>query len=232
MIKNDELKTTGRQRVTIIIIAIFMLLSTFALYATAIMGNGNSNTGKTVSSEKQARFNELYQKYLDAVDAQTAELSKKYFDQFSSYRSRVKAFNAADVDEVVTKDLVVGDGAEVTDKNFVDYSAYYIGWLSNESVFDSSFDDYSKPTSLRAPMPGSTNMIEGWLSGIVGMKIGGVREITIPAELAYGSTEQEDIPANSALKFVVMLIDPVQDPDFEGSAELEQLFDELYPSTY
>lgn len=226
MIKNDELKTTGRQRIVIIVIAIFMLLSTFALYASVIMGNGNSSN--TANTAKQERFNELYQKYMSLLDAQADELSDKYFTEFLSYKSRVKAFNAAGVTELKTTDLKVGTGAEVTDTEFTDYAAYYIGWLSDEKIFDSSFDDKDNPTKLKAPLEGSTNMIQGWLDGITGMKIGGVREITIPAALAYGDTEQTDIPANSPLKFVIMLIDPVSEPEFEESQELQQLLSELY----
>ena len=228
MIKNDELKTTGRQRIVIVVIAIFMLLSTFALYASVIMGGGSSSTTSTADNEKVERFNELYQKYLNAVDKQSAELSSKYFDTFVSYKSRVKAYNAADITTTTAKDLVVGTGAEVTDENFVNYSAYYIGWLSDETIFDSSFDDAANPTSLKAPLDGTTNMIEGWLEGIVGMKIGGVREISIPSALAYGDQEQGSIPANSPLKFVVMLIDPVGDPEFAESEELQQLMNDLY----
>lgn len=228
MIKNDELKTTGRQRIVIVVIAIFMLLSTFALYASVIMGGGSSSTASTADNEKVERFNELYQKYLNAVDKQSAELSSKYFDTFVSYKSRVKAYNAADITTTTAKDLVVGTGAEVTDENFVDYSAYYIGWLSDETIFDSSFDDAANPTSLKAPLEGTTNMIEGWLEGIVGMKIGGVREISIPSALAYGDQAQGSIPANSPLKFVVMLIDPVGDPEFAESEELQQLMNDLY----
>lgn len=228
MIKNDELKTTGRQRIVIVVIAIFMLLSTFALYASVIMGGGGSSTASTADNEKVERFNELYQKYLNAVDKQSAELSSKYFDTFVSYKSRVKAYNAADITTTTAKDLVVGTGAEVTDENFVNYSAYYIGWLSDETIFDSSFDDAANPTSLKAPLEGTTNMIEGWLEGIVGMKIGGVREISIPSALAYGDQAQGSIPANSPLKFVVMLIDPVGDPEFAESEELQQLMNDLY----
>ena len=228
MIKNDELKTTGRQRIVIVVIAIFMLLSTFALYASVIMGGGSSSTASTADNEKVERFNELYQKYLNAVDKQSAELSSKYFDTFVSYKSRVKAYNAADITTTTAKDLVVGTGAEVTDENFVDYSAYYIGWLSDETIFDSSFDDAANPTSLKAPLEGTTNMIEGWLEGIVGMKIGGVREISIPSALAYGDQEQGSIPADSPLKFIVMLIDPVGDPEFAESEELQQLMNDLY----
>jgi len=228
MIKNDELKTTGRQRIVIVVIAIFMLLSTFALYASVIMGGGSSSTTSTADNEKVERFNELYQKYLNAVDKQSAELSSKYFDTFVSYKSRVKAYNAADITTTTAKDLVVGTGAEVTDENFVDYSAYYIGWLSDETIFDSSFDDAANPTSLKAPLEGTTNMIEGWLEGIVGMKIGGVREISIPSALAYGDQAQGSIPADSPLKFIVMLIDPVGDPEFAESEELQQLMNDLY----
>lgn len=227
MIKNDEIKTTGRQRILIVAIAVFMLLSTFALYASIVMSaNPPANTAS--NDEKTARFNQLYQQYLDAVAEQTKQLSSEYFDEMLGYKSNVRAFNAADVHEVKTKDLKVGDGPEVTGTDFIDYSAYYIGWLSDESIFDSSFNDKNNPTSLREPLAGSPNMIQGWLEGLVGMKIGGVREITIPAELGYGSTEQDGIPANSPLKFIVKLIEPVQDPYFDGAEELQQLIEELY----
>jgi FKBP-type peptidyl-prolyl cis-trans isomerase len=52
-------------------------------------------------------------------------------------------------------------------------------------------------------------MIEGWNQGVLGMKIGGVRELTIPAELAYGETGSGKIPANSPIKFVLMTIPPL-----------------------
>jgi FKBP-type peptidyl-prolyl cis-trans isomerase len=110
--------------------------------------------------------------------------------------------------------------------------------LADEKVFDSSFDNYSTPTALDYPLTGSGTMIQGWLEGITrntddngnviwdGMRIGGVREITIPAILGYGDTDQGDIPAGSALKFVVMLIEkPEEVPVPE---ELEKLYGELY----
>ncbi|MBQ1372714.1 FKBP-type peptidyl-prolyl cis-trans isomerase [Candidatus Saccharibacteria bacterium] len=226
MIQNEELRTSGRQRVAIVVIALLMLFSTFALYAGIMIGNKGSSSG--ADEEKTARFNELYAKYIAALDEQGSKLSDKYFDDFSSYKSRVKAFNSADITKLEKKDLKVGDGAEVTDENFTAYSAYYIGWLSDETIFDSSFDNADKPTALKTPLAGSNNMIQGWIEGIVGMKIGGVRELSIPSALAYGDQAQDKIPANSPLKFVIMLLDPVEEPDFEGSEELEQLTNELY----
>ena len=55
------------------------------------------------------------------------------------------------------------------------------------------------------------------------MKIGGVRELTIPADKAYGDKAQGDkIPANSPLKFVVMAIEKpadIPEPEMPGSDE-------------
>ena len=133
------------------------------------------------------------------------------------------------------RDIVKGTGREISsttdsEGNAVaydtDYAAYYIGWLSDETIFDSSFDTTESPTSLKTPLSGSGSMIQGWLEGIEGMKIGGVREITIPSVMAYGETEQGSIPANSPLKFIIMLIE--KPAPLEVSDELEQLGQELY----
>lgn len=45
------------------------------------------------------------------------------------------------------------------------------------------------------------NFLLGWDVGIVGMKAGGERELTIPAPMAYGKKRMSDIPPNSTLKF-------------------------------
>ena len=236
MIKNEEAKTSVKMRIIILAIAIFMLGSTFALYAGIVLNY--NNPVESTTAQKQKRFEELYNEYQTKVNAQAAELSKVYFDEFVQYKNRVKSFNAAGVDELKIVDLKVGTGRELTDVSDIDYAAYYIGWLSDETVFDSSLDDYSNPTSLKDPLQGTTSMIQGWLEGITrdteddgtvyweGMRIGGVREITIPAALGYGNTEQDNIPAGSPLKFVVMLIEAPE--EIEVSEELQQLYIELY----
>lgn len=219
MIANQDLHTSPRQRIVIVFIALLMLLSTFALYASIVLSsNGSSSSAETsaLTAEEEARYQELLAEYQDKVNAQASELSSKYFDEFATFKSRVKSFNAADVTDVTWTDLKVGDGEEVNSEDFVEYSAYYIGWLSDETVFDSSFDDASKPTALNSPLAGTTEMIQGWKDGIQGMKIGGIREISIPSALGYGDQDQGSIPANSPLRFVVMLVprvDEVEVPD-------------------
>ena len=163
MIKNEDKKTTTAQRVGILGIAIFMLGATFALYAGIVI-NYDSNAAK--SAEKQAleqRLQEVYSKYSAESAAQAKELSAQHFDQFVSYKSRVTGFNGADVNELIKTDLVEGDGAEVNDLNYTDYAAYYVGWLQDGTIFDSSFNDNVNPTELKAPLAGSTGMIQGWL---------------------------------------------------------------------
>jgi hypothetical protein len=50
-------------------------------------------------------------------------------------------------------------------------------------------------------------VIKGWTDGTVGMKVGGVRELTIPSDQAYGATGSgTNIPPNTPLKFVIMVI--------------------------
>lgn len=217
MISNEERHTTPRQRIALGLVALFMLGATLALYASAVITYGGNDKNSTSSTDSSA-LTELSEK----LEARIKTLSDQYFSEFSSYKAHVKAFNAADVTAVTTTDLKVGSGAMVTDANFTDYCAYYIGWLADETVFDSSFDSFDSPTTLGMPLVGTTSMIQGWMDGIVGMKIGGVREIAIPAELAYGSSEAGSIPANSPLKFVVMLI--------ERDSELASLYLQLYGS--
>ncbi len=227
MIKNEERKTTVGQRIVIGVIALFMLAATFMLYATMVLNFNNQSAKNAELEAKEQRLQEVYAEYTAQVQAQAAELSTKYFDEFNSYRPRVVAYNGADAQSELTwTDLKEGEGAEVTDSSFVDYAAYYVGWLQGGTVFDSSFNDANDPTSLKAPLDGTQDMIQGWLDGIVGMKIGGVREITIPSTLGYGDNEQGNIPAGSPLKFIVMLIDPV--PEVEASQELTDLYTEVY----
>lgn len=236
MIKNEEVKTSPKQRIVIILIAIFMLGSTFALYAGIVLNY--NQPAKTANTEKEARFNKLYEEYQNELDQQAKILSNTYFPEFSQYKGRVRSFNAASANELKVEDLKIGSGRELTTITDYNYAAYYIGWLADETIFDSSFDNNSAPTALSRPLTGTSAMIQGWLEGISrntddngnviweGMRIGGIREITIPAVLAYGDQDNGTIPAGSPLKFVVMIIEKPE--DVPVSEELEQLYAELY----
>ncbi len=99
------------------------------------------------------------------------------------------------------RDIKVGTGPEVKNGDVV--TVDYKGWLDNGKVFDTSKKIGCEPLSFAV---GQGRVIPGWDQGIPGMKVGGERELKIPADLAYGDEEQPGIPANSTLHFTVELL--------------------------
>ncbi|WP_394850980.1 FKBP-type peptidyl-prolyl cis-trans isomerase [Pendulispora brunnea] len=98
-------------------------------------------------------------------------------------------------------DEVVGTGREAKSGDKV--KVHYTGTLMNGKKFDSS-RDRGDPFEFKL---GAGSVIKGWDQGVVGMKIGGKRKLTIPYDLAYGEAgHPPDIPAKAALKFDVELI--------------------------
>jgi len=99
--------------------------------------------------------------------------------------------------------LRTGTGAVV--KSGATVSASYVGALAKTGVIFGS-------TESTGPQTFSLNsVIEGWQLGIPGMKVGGTRELIIPAGLAYGSKGNSSIPPNADLVFLVT-IDSVKNP--------------------
>jgi len=226
MIKNSDVKTSPKQRIFFALVAVFLLATTFMLYAGMVLTNNSQQSSANSSNEFMTRYNAWQTKRQAEIDAYGDELSAKYFDTFKPYKDKVKAYNAADVTDIIKKDYVIGDGEEIADGTTdYEYSAYYIGWLSDGTIFDSSFDNIDNPSKLKFPLEGSGQMVQGWLEGISGMRIGGIRAITMPAVLGYGDTDNGVIPAGSALKFVVMLVPKAEEP--EMSAELEAEYQEI-----
>ena len=97
-------------------------------------------------------------------------------------------------------DLVVGTGAEAKKGDTV--RVHYTGWLTDGTKFDSSLD---RGRLFAFPLGGG-RVIKGWDEGVVGMKIGGKRKLTIPPEMGYGARGAGGlIPPNATLVFEVEL---------------------------
>jgi peptidylprolyl isomerase len=101
-----------------------------------------------------------------------------------------------------TKELITGTGAEA--KNGDTVTVNYVGVLyKNGKVFNASWET-KEPFSFTL---GKGQVIAGWDQGVPGMKVGGRRELIIPAALAYGAKgSPPKIPANEPLVFVVDLL--------------------------
>jgi len=99
------------------------------------------------------------------------------------------------------EDIRVGTGAEAKAGQTVD--VHYVGTLTDGRKFDSS-RDRGAPFSF--PL-GAGRVIQGWDQGVAGMKVGGLRKLTIPPHLGYGSRGAGGvIPPNATLIFEVELL--------------------------
>ena len=101
------------------------------------------------------------------------------------------------------EDLVEGEGAEATGPGQTLF-VHYTGRLEDGTKFDSSLD---RDEPLSFPL-GVGYVIKGWDEGMVGMKVGGKRRLTIPPELGYGARGAGGvIPPNATLVFEVELME-------------------------
>jgi FKBP-type peptidyl-prolyl cis-trans isomerase FkpA len=178
--------TRKSQRIFIWVIAAVMALGTLGAYFAVILQNNNEQDEVT----KQQEF---MKQYAEQMKANNAPLDGYQAEKFS----------VSDASTFKSEDLVTGEGAEATkDTN---NTLSYFGWTPDGTIFDSSNkkDGSGKAFTFK---PADGGAIEGWVQGVPGMKAGGVRKLTIPAELAYGAQgSQPLIEPNTPLVFIIKL---------------------------
>ncbi len=102
-------------------------------------------------------------------------------------------------DELRVEDLVTGKGeTAISGSNLV---VHYTGTLTSGTQFDSSLG--KDPLRFRL---GARRVIKGWDQGLLGMKVGGKRRLTVPPRLGYGDKAVGPIPPRSHLLFEVELL--------------------------
>ncbi len=123
-------------------------------------------------------------------------------------------YQGGTVTALATHDIKVGDGARA--EPGMEVLVQYTGWLYDARAADHhgrEFDSTSKHggTPFRFVL-GTGQVIKGWDQGVVGMRVGGERELVIPPDLAYGSRGAGGgvIPPNAPLVFRVTLVDAVK----------------------
>lgn len=104
-------------------------------------------------------------------------------------------------DELRIEDIRLGEGKEVVRGALI--TTQYRGSLEDGSVFDSSWER-GKPFQC---VIGTGRVIKGWDIGLMGMRVGGVRRLFVPARLGYGERQVGAIPPNADLQFEIALLE-------------------------
>jgi len=144
----------------------------------------------------------FYMDFISLSNEVTSDLDQEQIDELlDENQDNQSEVNVERNEEVQIEDLIVGEGVEAKDGDKI--TVNYVGTLTDGTKFDNSYDR-NKPFVFTL---GNGEVIQGWDEGILGMKIGGKRKLTIPPSLGYGESGSGDvIPPNSTLIFEVELI--------------------------
>jgi peptidylprolyl isomerase len=165
---------------------VVILISTGALTAFAIIQSNQSNNTSSTSSTTTNPQTCQTDATVSAAPVPTPVVYKP----------------SGKVTSLQITDLSTGSGAAAKAGDCL-VMKYYGTLATDGTVFDENF---TKPTGFQFPL-GQGQVIQGWDQGLVGMKVGGMRRLVIPAALAYGAQSPSPaIPANSDLVFVVKLV--------------------------
>ena len=103
--------------------------------------------------------------------------------------------------EITIEELTVGTGATAVVGDVV--TVHYTLFLANGT----RARELATTPGSRSPFQiGAGRVIPGFERGVLGMRVGGKRRVTIPPDLAYGSTGQGPIPPNATIRFEIELV--------------------------
>ncbi len=115
----------------------------------------------------------------------------------------------SNITELQKQDAKVGTGAEAQSGREV--TVHYTGWLYDGAKADHKGNKFDSSRDRNEPFAfhlGGGEVIPGWDEGVVGMKVGGQRTLTIPPQMGYGARGAGGvIPPNATLVFDVELLD-------------------------
>ena len=113
-----------------------------------------------------------------------------------------------DMNELIKTDVKPGDGAVAKAGQSV--TVHYTGWLYDAATTDHKGKKFDSSRDRNEPFVfqlGAGQVIKGWDQGVEGMKVGGQRTLTIPADMGYGARGAGGvIPPNATLLFDVELL--------------------------
>lgn len=183
------------QRLGIWIIAIVMTVGTIGSFAVIILANNNSTQDQAqLTKDAAAQQAAAAQQQVTAAQA-----NANNSEGFGGYTA--SSFDPASITSLKVDTIVQGTGDTVKATDSINSS--YFGWTSDGKIFDSSM---KKDAKADAPITFSlAQVIKGWTQGLTGVKVGSVVKLSIPSDLAYGSTGSGIISANAPLEFIVKI---------------------------
>lgn len=192
------------QRVMALTLAVLFLATTVATGAIVIWQVREENKAKqfsdTSSGNNSPSTIEQANEQLNQQENPNM-LEGTQLANFSPSTERIQSLQVIDTTE--------GTGPEV--KKGDNITAHYTGALvSSGKIFQSSLDSgspFSATVLTSAEAPDGRGLIEGWVEGIPGMKVGGTRRLIIPATKAYGpGGSPPSIPGDADLVFDIQLV--------------------------
>lgn len=178
--------TKRMQRIAIWIIAIILGLGTIGSLLIVALQYKNYNDEVAEYQKIMTEQKKEAQKTADNSDA------------LAGYSADV--FSASDVKKLNVEVLTPGSGKTIkkTDKLKISY----FGWMPDGTIFDSTTKKGKTDSSSEMSL---NSVITGWQEGLTGQKVGSVVRLTIPSDKAYGENGSGIIPANTPLKFIIII---------------------------
>ena len=188
------------KNILLIIVAIIAIVGVYFLFQNSQNDeNENQEINSNENSEQQkANSEEENKESTDASAEAVADKEKKEGEEDIEEEPNVSEEENQKLEIEILKE---GTGKEA--KNNDKITVHYVGTLENGTQFDSSLDR-GDPFVFTL---GAGQVIKGWDQGVLGMKIGEKRKLTIPSELGYGIRGKGLIPPNSTLIFEVELLE-------------------------
>lgn len=189
--------TRNSQRIAIWVIAIVMGVGTLGAYFGIILQNNND---ADQANEQQDLTKQLEEQQKQAALAQAEKA--KALDGYAS-----EAFDAASVKELQVTTLKEGTGdAAVMSSSKITMN--YFGWLPSGKIFDSTNKDgVTTPYDNNGEGAAVNGFVPGFTKGLIGMKVGEVRKLIIPAAEGYGAGGSPPlIDPNTPIAFVVEVV--------------------------
>lgn len=184
-----------RDRIIIIFLVGVMLFSALATGLLLIVNKSSEgNTGNNVADQTTQED--------PAEEAAACEASEEALANKGNPVG-LWPYKAEVTTELVSEDLRTGDGDEAKLNDCI-VVHYRLATADGKPVDQNDTFAEGQPIAFELVEGG---LIAGWTQGIPGMKVGGVRRLTVPPSLAYGEAERPGIPANSTLVFEVELVE-------------------------